>query len=78
MSTKNLNKTEVKIFVKRHYNSQKEFCKVLNINYNCFKNWLSGNNTLKSIPVKVANHIKISGYDMSLILKNSTYKTSSS
>ena len=59
-----LNRKEIKVFIIRNYDNEKQFCKIHKINYLSFRKYMAGDNSLSNINLKIAT----------LIYKNANHK----
>ncbi len=70
MSSKNkhttLDRLQVKAFIARHYGVQKKFCKAVHINYESFKIWIVGVDTMPAIDAKVRKAMKRHKWSVSI------------
>ncbi len=57
-----IDKTEIKFIIKRHFGEQRDFCKIYNLNYGTLRHYLNGRN-MPTIDRKILNIIHDLGYN---------------
>lgn len=67
-------RVELRVFIIRHYDHEKEFCAVNGINYTTFRTLMAGHNGMRKLMQKVENIIIDHDYPIELVKNPEEYR----
>jgi hypothetical protein len=63
-----IDRTELKVFIIRHYENEREFCKINGLNYPSFRTLMSGHIGMPNFETKILEIVKSKNYPVEIIM----------